>query len=172
VIERPGVNLTLQAAAIAGLTRMEGAEGGLPEDAPAPGRLSLVTEPGEVTGWRFFGVAPDGVLFAPYGAVYFPGASEALRLWSSAEQGCGVPPLGPPGAGQGCTCGLRATVDREVLIAAAGRRPVAATVDSNTFRPSWLEGGGWNAPLILSEALLSRPLAARPGCWNDIGDGR
>ena len=48
-------------------------------------QVTIATE-----AWRVFGLAPDGVLFSPFGHLW-PDAPAPLRLWQSVEQEAACP---------------------------------------------------------------------------------
>ena len=93
-------------------------------EAPAAAAATADTEPTTVEAWRVFGLAPDAILFAPFAPNFWPDAAVGLRLWQSVEQVAGCVAEDHPAPAEGCTCGIRGVVDRDILLAAAGTRVV------------------------------------------------
>lgn len=110
-----------------------------------------MTEP-STEAWRVFGLAPDGVLFAPAGPVYWPDASESLRLWSKVEQTAGCIFDDHPAPAEDCSCGLRAVQDRDRLVAFVERDDVlaeAGVLGRVVLSGRMLPGNGVDPPTTL-----------------------
>jgi hypothetical protein len=91
----------------------------------------------EVVGWRVFAVGDNGELLPPFTNRYWPESGQSTAAWGGLGARAYWLTLAHCSAGgdhaapaEGCTCGLRATVDLSELLAAVTQRQFTGSTSS------------------------------------------